>query len=361
MSVTIQIVCLLVFASLVESNLTKKRLQVLERKFSTNVYEMSLLLQRTETIEDRLSMLENASNPTSVTPRIIIPEDPRVPKLPVEDNINKLMLNAFEAEKVQRKMLEDRCEKLEEKLIQLQESSRLERDRMNERIDLLTSFQDNLKKSLILKQVEENRHAIADIGDEFNAKLGILSNNMNQKANKNQEQLLKEITGVQERISSNSEILNKKLEQYKSGSLTQADVTQLLNQKKVSFSARLRSSVSDLRPWKTLIFDYIIKNDGNAYSGSTGIFTAPLKGTYVFFVHILGTNRSLEMVLYKNNKGVMWLYVNGPGHGADSNMVVLQLNKGDRVNVVKHGPYGSPPFYVHTTWSTFSGFMLYSN
>lgn len=128
----------------------------------------------------------------------------------------------------------------------------------------------------------------------------------------------------------------------------------------VSFSAELGKSIYDLNPGSTIVFDRVLNNIGNAFSPITGAFTAPRDGVYVFFTHIMGGPRAMEIYLKKNISGVMWLYSSGSVYGRDANMVVLSLTKGDKITVAKYGNFGQPPFYVHHVWTTFSGFMLFA-
>lgn len=130
-------------------------------------------------------------------------------------------------------------------------------------------------------------------------------------------------------------------------------------QRHVSFLVRLSKNIANLDPWETVVFDNVITNIGNAYSGVTGVFKAPHDGIYVFYTHILAIDRPLEMSLQKNGINTLWLYVQGSILGGDSNLAVLQLANGDTVKVVKHGPWGTQQFYVHGVSSTFSGYMLH--
>jgi len=133
-----------------------------------------------------------------------------------------------------------------------------------------------------------------------------------------------------------------------------------LDSSEVAFSASLSSSVN-LDPWETLVFGTVLTNKGDSYSNVYGTFSAPRRGMYVFFVHVLGSQKSNEFCMQKNNDCILLLYTPGAKyHGNDANSIVLELNRGDVIKVVKKGPYGEPPFYVHNKWSTFSGFMLYS-
>ena len=131
---------------------------------------------------------------------------------------------------------------------------------------------------------------------------------------------------------------------------------------KIAFHARIGygNSYQDIDPWQTLVFSDELLNIGDGYSSSTGEFVAPVKGVYVFHVHITGgDNKALEICLLKNHSYMLLLYVRGPGHGTDSGSAPLALDEGDVVKVIKHGPWGQRPFYVHNSYSSFSGFLLF--
>lgn len=129
----------------------------------------------------------------------------------------------------------------------------------------------------------------------------------------------------------------------------------------ISFSARLGTSIKDIDPWNTVIFDQEISNDGNSYNASTGIFTAPIAGTYYFTSTIFTSRGSiLEMSLKVNEQNQMYMYTYAAtitGNTA-TNSIIVKLKKEDKVKLVKHGVWGARPFYIHHGWSTFSGFIL---
>ena len=128
----------------------------------------------------------------------------------------------------------------------------------------------------------------------------------------------------------------------------------------VSFSARA-FKIDNLKPWATVIFPDVANNRGAAYNNSSGFFVAALSGTYVFFCNILSQEQSyIELALQVNGESKLLIYSAGGDHlGPGSNMLVIDLKEGDTVNIVKYGPWGTRPFYIHNTWSTFSGFLLF--
>ncbi|XP_052777948.1 heavy metal-binding protein HIP-like [Mya arenaria] len=129
----------------------------------------------------------------------------------------------------------------------------------------------------------------------------------------------------------------------------------------VAFFERLDQSYENIGEWETIVFQTVVTNEGRAYNGTTGEFTAPVDGTYVFYSSILTrAGRSIETSLKVNDINKLYLYSGGTAkfYGSGSNMAVLNLISGDKVKMVKHGSWGSGPFYIHVNWSTFSGFLL---
>lgn len=133
----------------------------------------------------------------------------------------------------------------------------------------------------------------------------------------------------------------------------------------VSFHARISQSIPNIDPWATAIFKHVINNNGGGYDKDSGIFTAPVKGTYFFASTILTKTPSvLEMCLKVNGNIRMLLYASAKNetYNNAANSVVLNLNQNDQVMIVKHGVWGSRPFYIHASWSTFTGMLInYTN
>ncbi|XP_029931742.1 cerebellin 11 [Myripristis murdjan] len=106
---------------------------------------------------------------------------------------------------------------------------------------------------------------------------------------------------------------------------------------------------------KTLIFNRVFTNTGNAYNSSTGIFTAPVRGVYHFSFMTFGYNSHTSgAILTKNGRCQVstWEFKGPDTSDTTSNTVVLSLNVGDRVSIIlwRGGK-------VHT--SVFSGFLIF--
>ncbi|XP_034055959.1 complement C1q-like protein 2 [Gymnodraco acuticeps] len=131
----------------------------------------------------------------------------------------------------------------------------------------------------------------------------------------------------------------------------------------VAFSAGLTDSGS-VGPFKTditLKFSKVFTNIGQAYSPTTGIFTAPVRGVYYFRFNMWESRRSTytSVVLYHNNQRKMRLsdYIDRSGVVSASNAMVLQLEKGDVVYIVLPSNYGVRDDSHNRI--IFSGFLLF--
>ncbi|XP_062595695.1 uncharacterized protein LOC134257062 [Saccostrea cucullata] len=130
--------------------------------------------------------------------------------------------------------------------------------------------------------------------------------------------------------------------------------------RKVAFTAGVSSSTGS---WNsgTLVFDRIVYNIGGGYDSSTGVFTAPVDGHFVFFVNVQGySDKSVYTYIVLNGSAkVTTMVYNGDNEYYDSgpNLVVLRLIKGDRV-WVKH--YFGSGYYTDgdAPVTTFSGFLI---
>ncbi|XP_078312699.1 complement C1q tumor necrosis factor-related protein 3-like [Crassostrea virginica] len=107
--------------------------------------------------------------------------------------------------------------------------------------------------------------------------------------------------------------------------------------RKVAFTAAVTSPSNT---WNSgnLIFNRIISNLGNGYNRRTGVFTAPVAGTYVFYVSVNEYSKlgiGLEIVLNNVSK-VRLLGYSDSVHQTGTNMVVLNLQKNDGVCVRRY-------------------------
>jgi len=105
----------------------------------------------------------------------------------------------------------------------------------------------------------------------------------------------------------------------------------------------LSSAINGTTPGQTIIFDQITTNAGDAYNGTTGFFTAPVAGNYVFSVTIWVQRSTLHTqsgAFQMKQNGTVRLSLFADTHQTDINTAVasgsavLNLNTGDEVDVI---------------------------
>nr|XP_040036734.1 major antigen-like isoform X7 [Gasterosteus aculeatus aculeatus] len=110
----------------------------------------------------------------------------------------------------------------------------------------------------------------------------------------------------------------------------------------------------------TLKYSKVFTNIGNAYSPSTGFFTAPVKGAYYLqFTAASYRTGYMGVQVFKNNQRIMFNgeFMDGSAYKYLTNSVVLELIAGDEVHLVL-----PPNNYLQDTsdnHNTFSGALLF--
>ncbi|XP_062613199.1 uncharacterized protein LOC134274967 [Saccostrea cucullata] len=119
-------------------------------------------------------------------------------------------------------------------------------------------------------------------------------------------------------------------------------------------------TTSDNRYWGSgkLVFSSVLFNQGQGYDASSGIFTAPSDGTYVFYVTITAySSNTINVDIVHDRISKVRAHAYGStSHQTGTNMAVLTLKRGDKVWVqfASGGGYYSDSVPV----TTFSGFMI---
>uniref|UniRef100_K1Q625 Caprin-2 n=1 Tax=Magallana gigas TaxID=29159 RepID=K1Q625_MAGGI len=130
----------------------------------------------------------------------------------------------------------------------------------------------------------------------------------------------------------------------------------LATKKGVGFTA----GVTTRSDWagNILVFPHVVTNNGNGYNPSTGKFTAPTDGTYVFFLTVVSnSNKFIYMNIVHNGADkVRTIGHESAQYMTGTNMAVLQLVKGDSVWVSRR--HGKGYFSESAPYTTFSGFLL---
>ncbi|XP_061196063.1 uncharacterized protein LOC133204356 [Saccostrea echinata] len=121
-----------------------------------------------------------------------------------------------------------------------------------------------------------------------------------------------------------------------------------------AFHARLSHSVRKIGFYQTVIFDFEVVDTTNSYDPRSGIFTAPLTGTYVFYWNILSNEASgMDTTLDCSQGSLGYGFVShAVNYGNGGNLVIANLTSGTHVWVKKADRYGN---YMNERFSTFSG------
>ena len=133
------------------------------------------------------------------------------------------------------------------------------------------------------------------------------------------------------------------------------------------FSAYLDHSVSNLGINQTIIFNTNLFNDAGAYNNTTGIYTCPVSGVYLFFFAVgSGAQHQIVAKLVTNGVNQVGAIADSEYHasheGHASNMVILRLAAGTHVSVENYRwnhQYNFAEGGKTDRFTTFSGVLLY--
>ena len=125
----------------------------------------------------------------------------------------------------------------------------------------------------------------------------------------------------------------------------------------VAFTAGMTSS-SNTWEGDILVFPHVITNKGQGYSSSSGKFTAPRDGTYVFTVTAVSYDSDYLYldIVHDGVSKVRTYSTSSASWQTGTNLVVLELDRGDAVWV---GRYSGRGYFTNSVpLTTFSGFIL---
>ncbi|XP_045198907.1 complement C1q tumor necrosis factor-related protein 6-like [Mercenaria mercenaria] len=132
----------------------------------------------------------------------------------------------------------------------------------------------------------------------------------------------------------------------------------------LTFSTHLSISLSKVTSYRPVIFDTVVTNHDNTFNIKTGRFTAPFKGTYVFFVTITSTERlkatlslihkfhPVDKAKVKNREQFI------EGFNTRTMTVVLHLDKEDKVWVINATKVSDVNQMLEPYYTTFSGGLV---
>nr|XP_034319245.1 collagen alpha-2(VIII) chain isoform X2 [Crassostrea gigas] len=126
----------------------------------------------------------------------------------------------------------------------------------------------------------------------------------------------------------------------------------------IAFDARLGKGIRNLATKGRVVFDIVNLNQGSGYDASTGVFTVPSGGIYVFEWTIIAWEGLYALTaLAVNDQFKSWSYcLAGKSNNwrSCSKLSILKLHKRDKVWIaVFNGPAD-----IHHHYTSFSGFEL---
>ncbi|XP_045190996.1 complement C1q tumor necrosis factor-related protein 3-like isoform X2 [Mercenaria mercenaria] len=138
----------------------------------------------------------------------------------------------------------------------------------------------------------------------------------------------------------------------------------------VAFQASLTIESASFKLYDTIIFNSVITNIGNAYNKHTGIFTAPVSGTYTFNTNIVSEKGHYVEASIEVNDIVTVSAISDHRISPDgayfttwdqgNAVAILKLKRGDKVSVSVQWPQGN--HVIHGVGkSSFSGCLLRSH
>ncbi|XP_072326273.1 complement C1q tumor necrosis factor-related protein 3-like [Scyliorhinus torazame] len=103
----------------------------------------------------------------------------------------------------------------------------------------------------------------------------------------------------------------------------------------IIFHANVSDGRNPSAPQSYVIYDSVILNKGSAYCPLTGVFSAPLAGTYSFTYSLIGGTSSNNTSVYLMRNGSRQSYIHsilgGEQAQTGSMTTILSLDKGDQV------------------------------
>lgn len=132
----------------------------------------------------------------------------------------------------------------------------------------------------------------------------------------------------------------------------------ILDHRAVAFDVRLKDSKRNLATKARVVFETVDLNERQGYNVSTGIFTAPSGGIYVFdWTTLTFQGQVAYTSLIVNDQYKSWNYCrdsNSNTHLLCSKMTVVKLRQGDKAWI----GVSSGPANMYRKYTSFSGYKL---
>lgn len=199
----------------------------------------------------------------------------------------------------------------------------------------------------VARKQSTTQTSLNSLQNSFNS----LSSTVSSISNKHTYTIQPELTSLSSRISSVSSSLSSSVSSLSARISAEEELT-------VAFDAHLITPDSYYIRNETINdFDIVITNTGNGFDRSTGIFTAPRSGIYLFILTISPVSDELLIVDIKHDG-----YQGGSAKASKENTtgtrtVIRYLHKGNRV-WVQTSYYGPAIMHIKSHYTTFHGCLI---
>ncbi|XP_051747902.1 uncharacterized protein LOC127511199 isoform X17 [Ctenopharyngodon idella] len=238
----------------------------------------------------------------------------------------------------------------------------------------VTEQKENIREltATVTEQKEKNRELTATVTEQKGNIRELTATVTEQKGNireltatvTEQKEINRALeTQLREQQTFILEELNKKNEEISNLTLSQVELRKENRDREIAFSATMMESghgyIGPFSTEITLTYRNVFTNIGNAYNPITGIFTAPLKGAYMFRVSVFGVGPTVASASIVKNREHVVIARGDQAQGVlnSSNGVVLILEVGDVVYVRLWS--GTRIFDNGNNYNTFSGYLLF--
>ncbi|XP_060559960.1 uncharacterized protein LOC132720003 isoform X1 [Ruditapes philippinarum] len=299
----------------------KETIREIEQKFKSFKSELIDNLSAMNTTVDSLENSISKQNITTITMLVA-----------VEDKL-KSQLNETNM------LIQDMNEDFGSKLRSVSSKQDRLMDTFSDQISALsqrTSEQNITAMSMLeavrrLSQAESNlQSTYSGLNNRLNSAEGELRLTVSSKQDKQEDKFSGQISALSGRISVEEE-------------------------RKVAFSARMSEADSYYVKKERLVFNDVIYSYGGGYSSSSGIFTAPKSGTYLFSYNIQSTYSGMaHVVLMINGKTRTEVIASGSANGG--NLGIDYVYKGQMVWV--QTLHFESRYYIEHYRTTFNGILI---
>ncbi|XP_061167416.1 multimerin-2-like [Saccostrea echinata] len=348
--------------SLMQDMVTQKEMML---KLQSSMEKMALILEeQNKTIETRLSSLNTDNQETNR--RIVQLEEEVKDQNLTEGRLDLELTNVINIQQSLKEELKLTVEELKRNASDAMSDVKVETRLLSMSVMDLDQRADDVKKRL-----NDFNKSVPQLFEKYQIvtqRVGNLFTNLSVSSDQELNEIKSDLKKTQKKqLKLSAAVLS--LEWFRNNaSKGNCELTKLTNvSKKVGFTDGLRSSNSGWSSDK-LVFTEEIYNYGGGYDSSSGVFTAPASGVYVFFVSLTSYEHSSVLVdIVVNGTSKVRARANGGRDTTDydyfeyqyqtgTNMVVTSLDRGKKVWVECHSGAG---YYSETVpVSTFSGFMI---